>query len=51
MRVCFAEDKFARAFRHYHGGRAIPADEIAAALAADADDEVFYESWSGYCRD
>jgi hypothetical protein len=43
LRVCFADDKFARAFHHYHGGRIIPADEVAAALAADANDEAFYD--------
>ena len=43
MRVCFAEERFARAFHHYHGGRLIPADEIAAALAADADDDALYD--------
>lgn len=43
MRVCFAEERFARAFRHYHGGRLIPADEIAAALAADANDDALYD--------
>lgn len=42
LRVCFAKEKFARAFRHYHGGRIVPADEIAAALAADAEDDAFY---------
>jgi hypothetical protein len=43
MRVCFAEEKFARAFQHYHGGRHVPADEAAAALAADADDEALFD--------
>ena len=43
MRVCFPEQRFARAFQHYHGGWSVPADEVAAALAADADDEALYE--------
>lgn len=47
MRVCFAEEKFARAFQHYHGGRIIPAGEVAAALAADADDDAFYARLAG----
>lgn len=47
LRVCFAKEKFARAFRHYHGGRIVPADEIAAALAADAEDDAFYGRLAG----
>lgn len=43
LRVCLAEEKFARAFQHYHGGRAISPDEVAAAQAADADDETLYD--------
>lgn len=43
LRVCFAEAKFARAFIAHHGGRQVPADEVAAALAADADDDALYD--------
>lgn len=43
LRICFAEEKFARAFQHYHGGRHVPADEVAAALAADASDDALYD--------
>lgn len=43
LRVCFAEAKFASAFIAHHGGRQVPADEIAAALAADADDDALYD--------
>jgi len=51
MRVCFAEEKLARAFRNYHGGQAVPADEVTAALAADADDEELYDRLAGEYRD
>ncbi len=47
MRVCFTEEKIVRAFPHYHGSRIVPVDEVAGALAADADDEAFYDSLSG----
>ena len=46
MRVCFAEEGLARAFRQCHGGRFVPADEVAAALAADADDDSLYDRLS-----
>lgn len=47
MRICFPQEKFARAFRHYHGGRIIPSDDVQAALAADADDDAFYDRAAG----
>lgn len=43
LRVCFAEEKFARACRLHHGGRMVSTDEIAAAVAADAEDEELYD--------
>jgi len=43
LRFCFADAKFAKAFVVQHGGRHVPVDEAAAALATDADDDALYD--------
>jgi hypothetical protein len=49
LRVCFADERFARAFLYHQGGRRVPADQIAAALKADADDEAEYDRLAREC--
>lgn len=43
LRVRFADERAAYAFQRCHGGRAVPASEIEAAMLADASDEDLYE--------
>lgn len=42
IRIRFADERAAYAFRRCHGGRAVPASEMDAAKLADAADEDLY---------
>jgi hypothetical protein len=42
LRICFAEIKFADAFRMTYGGKLMPEDEVEAAMRADLADEEEY---------
>lgn len=43
VRICFAEEKFARAFIFNKGGVMAPADEIETAMIEDEADEAEYQ--------
>jgi hypothetical protein len=43
LRVRFADERAAYAFQRCHGGRPIPPGEVAATLAADAEDKNLYD--------
>lgn len=47
VRVAFEEARFARAFHAHFGGVVAPADELAAASAADATDVDLYDRLAG----
>lgn len=43
LRIRFADERAAYAFKRCHGGRSVPAGEVEAAKLADAADEDLYE--------